>query len=260
VARKSALESEISTTLKAFYCTLCDKQFKNVAQYDEHTNSYAHHHKARFKDMQANVRLKPKEEVDKRKEKERKREERELRKIAAANGIKMAKPSVTPAIPLDAAQASSSIDVDSNPPAPTRRAGWATLSTGEPVKQGGWAAVPLTPAAGPAPQSHPTADVAPSSSGHPGYQPSAPSFRTAGWTSLDTGSSQPMPSQTSEPTYAPPPISQPSQRGDGWNSLPPSTMPAFQPPPPSQPPAPPPVATPVQSAWQQLQKSTARKR
>ncbi|KAF9017151.1 hypothetical protein BDZ89DRAFT_1075015 [Hymenopellis radicata] len=38
-ARRSAIASEVSDILKAFYCSLCDKQFKNVAQYDEHTNS-----------------------------------------------------------------------------------------------------------------------------------------------------------------------------------------------------------------------------
>ena len=91
VARKTAVAEEISDILKAFYCTLCDKQFKNVAQFDEHQNSYAHHHKARFKDMQSNARIMPQEEIDKRKEKERKREEKELRKIAAASGVKMAK-------------------------------------------------------------------------------------------------------------------------------------------------------------------------
>ncbi|EEB92747.1 hypothetical protein MPER_08699 [Moniliophthora perniciosa FA553] len=96
VARRSALASEISDTLKAFYCALCDKQFQNVAQYDEHTNSYAHHHKARAKDMQANIRLKPQAEIDKRKEKERKREEKELRKMAAASGIKISKQSSAP--------------------------------------------------------------------------------------------------------------------------------------------------------------------
>lgn len=97
VARASALQIEISSTLRAFYCELCDKQFKNVAQYDEHTNSYAHHHKARAKDMQANVRVKNQADIDKAKEKERKREEKELRKMAAAAGIKMPKPGATPA-------------------------------------------------------------------------------------------------------------------------------------------------------------------
>ncbi|KAJ3536638.1 hypothetical protein NM688_g6808 [Phlebia brevispora] len=53
VAKRAAVQSEISSVLKPFYCELCEKQFQNVAQYDEHTNSYAHHHKARFRDMQA---------------------------------------------------------------------------------------------------------------------------------------------------------------------------------------------------------------
>ncbi|KAF8213317.1 hypothetical protein K438DRAFT_1086853 [Mycena galopus ATCC 62051] len=117
VARRTALESEISTTIKAFYCELCEKQFKTVVAYTEHTNSYAHHHKARFKDMQANIRI-PQDDVDKRKEKERKREEKELRKIAAANGIKMAKPAaavistLAPAEPVGSSSSSSSMDID----------------------------------------------------------------------------------------------------------------------------------------------------
>lgn len=180
VARKAALENEISSTLKAFYCALCDKQFKNVAQYDEHTNSYAHHHKARFKDMQANVRLKPKEEIDKRKEKERKREEKELRKIAAANGIKMAKPN--PPILGDTMVLATRAQVESST-APLGRTNW-TASLGEPgqaLPKSGWATVgsfgvDCSTSSGPQ-------DVSANRSSAP------PAFRTAGWTSLDTGSS-----------------------------------------------------------------------
>jgi len=91
VSKQAALQDQISNVLKAFYCSLCDKQFMNVSQYDEHTNSYAHHHKARAKDMQASIRLQAQDEIEKRKEKERKREEKELRKIAKANGIKVGK-------------------------------------------------------------------------------------------------------------------------------------------------------------------------
>ncbi|KAA1468604.1 hypothetical protein DENSPDRAFT_477093 [Dentipellis sp. KUC8613] len=70
VARRAAVQTEISETLRAFYCTVCDKQFQNVAQYDEHTNSYAHHHKVRFRDMQLAQRQKQntQEEIDKRKD------------------------------------------------------------------------------------------------------------------------------------------------------------------------------------------------
>ncbi|KAI0343893.1 hypothetical protein BDW22DRAFT_1372341, partial [Trametopsis cervina] len=92
VAKQIAVKSEISSILRPFYCELCDKQFKNVAQYDEHTNSYAHHHKARLRDMQAAQRATFASDADKRKEKERKREEKELRKMAKAVGVKMPKP------------------------------------------------------------------------------------------------------------------------------------------------------------------------
>ncbi|KAJ7597273.1 hypothetical protein C8J56DRAFT_919646 [Mycena floridula] len=125
--RRSALEHEISDTLRSFYCNLCDKQFQNVAQYDEHTNSYAHHHKARFRDMQANIRIQPQEEIEKRKEKERRREEKELRKIAAANGVKMPKPAQVAALETDAevekstgplSEPPASVDAAMSPPEP----------------------------------------------------------------------------------------------------------------------------------------------
>ena len=45
VAQKEAIKSEVNTTLKAFYCELCDKQYINVAQFDEHVRGYAHTHK-----------------------------------------------------------------------------------------------------------------------------------------------------------------------------------------------------------------------
>ncbi|KAL4243121.1 hypothetical protein ABKN59_000979 [Abortiporus biennis] len=201
VARKAAVKDEISTTLKAFYCELCDKQFKNVAQYDEHTNSYAHHHKARFRDMQLAQRaaINNQEELDKRKEKERKREEKELRKIAKAAGIKMAKP-IAPVV-------ASPMSVD--PPSDskkgeTKKSGWATLSSApvagitssQPSHQSGWA-----PASTPANTSSSSSSgwaavTAPPNVNAPpptttpvrhDYGP-APSFRNAGWTSLDTGS------------------------------------------------------------------------
>ena len=212
VARKNALNTEISSTLRAFYCSLCDKQFKTVAQYDEHTNSYAHHHKARFRDMQAKVRVKAKEDVDKQKEKERKREEKELRKIAAANGIKMAKtPSTLATVPVPesgslATGTGMSIDIDRGipvPEPPKTSGGWASLSASQGsqggFKKSGWATVGPTS----------SNSLTPSTSAIDGQPPSAspnitshlnPTFRNAGWSSLDTGSSQPFPviNQTSD--------------------------------------------------------------
>ena len=277
VARRTALQSEISTTLRPFYCVLCDKQFKTVTQYDEHTNSYAHHHKARSKDMQANARLVPKEELDKRKEKERKREERELRKIAAANGIRMPKPVVgsTGVAPLVSPTPAMIAEPTQDPP--RNPGGWASVST--PSSSGfkrsaGWAtisgsATPPPPPSNdpPPPPSPPPPSRAPPSPPHPstssssgGWQnassplppPSpppaapkhAPVFRTGGWTSLSSDSQvappQPMPSWHSQPS---PPRDITLQTSSLSSA--PSSIPAAQ---------------PVRSGWQQFKHSGPKRR
>ncbi|KAG5719333.1 G patch domain-containing protein 8 [Termitomyces sp. T112] len=271
VARKSALEDELSSTLKAFYCTLCDKQFKNVAQYDEHTNSYAHHHKARFKDMQANVRLKPKDEIDKRREKERKREEKELRKIAAANGIKMAKPAA--AVPIVSTDSPSPVStaIEVQPLPPPKRGGWATISGSAPYSgaRSGWTSTD-SPAA-PSPQSSPIMTQPPASSNPSSYSTlkpaSNPTFRRAGWTSLDSTSYEMV------PTNPPLPIPSASR---GWSSIPssesssagwsrPDTQlltapPSELPPNPTPIPSPPEPLQQARSGWQQFQKSNHKRR
>ncbi|KAI0768491.1 hypothetical protein BD413DRAFT_126422 [Trametes elegans] len=271
VARRAAVKSEISSVLRPFYCEVCKKQFQNVAQYDEHTNSYAHHHKVRFRDMQAAQRANrnTKEEVDKRKEKERKREEKELRKIAKAAGVKMTKPPVALAPISEPAPAPAEPGTDSKPsgfkksgwatvgglagPAePAKKSGWATVGASQPSSSGGgWAtvsalAVPPDPA--PAPP--------PSSSAHPPPPPpqrtdysSAPAFRTGGWTSLETGGSVPPPPTSTHAlalppppaNIAPPPAPPTAARG-GWSTVSgprsagwQSVTPGVVPPPPSAP-------------------------
>ncbi|PPQ76178.1 hypothetical protein CVT26_009355 [Gymnopilus dilepis] len=301
VAKKVALESEISSTLRAFYCSLCDKQFKNVAQYDEHTNSYAHHHKARFKDMQANVRIKPQEEIDKRKEKERKREEKELRKIAAASGIKIPKPAAAVSGSSPAAVLAPVLPPEMDgKPAEVKKSGWASISSSQGgsssssggFTKSGWATVGSSstasssrfaqPSPPPPPSAPPTASN-PSTS-HSGYATQSaghlPTFRNAGWTSLDTGSSQPPPPAEEPPR--PPPASA-STRG-GWASIgsssslaratppppPPPSEPASLPGPPPPPPpshlppqpvaTPPPENKPVRSNWQQFKRGIGKRR
>ncbi|KAG6885942.1 hypothetical protein C0993_007444 [Termitomyces sp. T159_Od127] len=272
-ARKSALEDELSSTLKAFYCTLCDKQFRNVAQYDEHTNSYAHHHKARFKDMQANVRLKPKDEIDKRREKEKKREEKELRKIAAANGIKMAKPTTAPPIVhQDSTPTSATVHELELPPQP-KRGGWATVSGSAPIQSGarsGWTSI--NPSVAPSPQSSPITtqpSVTPNNSTT--KSASNPTFRTAGWTSLDSTIHENVPPPPVNPPSSTPHASQgfstmlPSESSpSGWSRS--VTQPLTTPSPvlPSKlTPIPSPSSEPLQQArsgWQQFQRSNHKRR
>lgn len=45
VAKKEAIKAEVSSTLRPFYCALCDKQYLTAPQFDEHVRSYAHTHK-----------------------------------------------------------------------------------------------------------------------------------------------------------------------------------------------------------------------
>ena len=248
VARREAVKSEISSVLRPFYCEVCEKQFQNVAQYDEHTNSYAHHHKVRFRDMQAAQRASrnTEEEVNKRKEKERKREEKELRKIAKAAGVKMTKP----AAPLSAVPPAGE---SSNSGSGFKKSGWATLATppggpsatpSEPPNRSGWATVGASPSQPPpssapnrggwapvsAPPPPPVAAPPPPAPsdrdavGGRGNYSAPPSFRTGGWTSLETSSAPPphMSSQFAPPPPPPdtalaPPPPEPQQ---GWTSVP----------------------------------------
>lgn len=237
-ARRAALKSEISDTLKAFYCSLCEKQFQNVAQYDEHTNSYAHHHKARLRDMQTNTRMTTQEDVDKRKEKERKREEKELRKIAKAAGIRMAKPTTTPAIVPPAqtpAPAEASLPSEAQSSS-FKKAGWATVSAPvEPAtgfKRSGWASLGSNASSGPStslpPPPPPVVSPPPAS-----RSAATPTFRTGGWTSLDVGSSQsvtpPPPRNTAVLPPPPPNVAPPPPPVITMNAPPPSGQSPFTP-------------------------------
>ncbi|KAG2160068.1 uncharacterized protein EDB93DRAFT_1073826 [Suillus bovinus] len=265
-ARRAALKSEISDTLKPFYCALCEKQFQNVAQYDEHTNSYAHHHKARLRDMQANTRMTTQEDVDKRKEKERKREEKELRKIAKAAGIKMAKPTATPAIvPPALASAAAEASLPSEAQSSNlKKVGWATVSAPvEPVtgfKRSGWASLDSNASSAPlAPLPPPPVASPPPTS----FSAATPTFRTGGWTSLDVGSSQsvrpPPPDNTAAPPPPPPYVTPPHPPVTPMNAFPlggrPPTPPAIVRPPSvplppcMPPPSGPPPLPPTTGGW-----------
>ncbi|KAK0208523.1 G-patch-domain Zn-finger DNA-binding protein [Desarmillaria ectypa] len=238
-ARRSALANELFDTLKPFYCSLCDKQFKNVTQYDEHTNSYAHHHKARFRDMQANVRIKPQDEVDKRKEKERKREERELRKIAAANGVKMTK-SLNPVT----ATSTDSGDSTSQPSIPHVTSGNAQLG----FKKSGWAAIGSSPLP-PLPPTEPH-NLVTMTNGDPASLEEQGTPSKGGWRLIPPASA-PVSLSTANLPYD--------------HSQPPLATNSDLPPPPAPPsasntPAKPSKAQASRTGWQQFQKSNQRRK
>ncbi|KAI9105225.1 hypothetical protein DFS34DRAFT_598593 [Phlyctochytrium arcticum] len=100
--RSEAIKEEIKSVTSAFYCAICDKQYKKVAEYDTHLSSYDHHHRKRFKEMRdmSKKGTLPGTGSAKRKreDKERAREERELKRLQDAvvsqNRGKDAEPSV----------------------------------------------------------------------------------------------------------------------------------------------------------------------
>lgn len=130
-AEKEALANQIATTLRSFYCSLCDKQYQTVAQYDEHTNSYAHHHRQRFKDMQTNAKglSYNKSDRDSRLEKERKREEKELKRMAKARGVKVSSVSLPTTSNVEPLTPSTSIPTE--PSKGFKTSGWTSISKQE---------------------------------------------------------------------------------------------------------------------------------
>ena len=248
--------------------------------------------------MQANSRIRPQVEIDKRKEKERKREEKELRKIAAANGIRMPKPSAsTSATHATTADTVSSMDIDGTPVESPKKGGWATVSSNDRsnsasgINKSGWAAVgesslvvpqpPSTPPPPPPDDSNgyrrppppPPPDLPPQTPPRP-MKPTShpPSFHAAGRMSLDTGSSQTL-INSSVPAPANPHQGQwtrlDTQADPSFALLPPTEVspwpPLPDPPhqtqsPSSLPAAPPPNPQPARSNWQQFQKGIGRKK
>jgi hypothetical protein len=166
--------------------------------------------------MQTTQRAKQntREEQDKRKEKERKREDKELRKIAAAAGVRMAKP---PTASTTSTLAPVAPSVESKPVG-FKKGSWASVSsvtpeppssTESPPARSGWAAVGSSSAdsTSQAPDVISTAGfpttTTPVVSSQPGEEPTkeaqrqhhqpAPVFRTGGWSSIDSTTRVPPP-------------------------------------------------------------------
>ncbi|XP_044070683.1 uncharacterized protein LOC122884622 [Siniperca chuatsi] len=65
----------------SLYCELCDKQYVRHQQYDNHINSYDHHHKQRLKELKQREFYRALACRRQRRRREEKREERALRKL-----------------------------------------------------------------------------------------------------------------------------------------------------------------------------------
>ncbi|CAH7689306.1 hypothetical protein PPACK8108_LOCUS24358 [Phakopsora pachyrhizi] len=81
-------EEERGDRLKSFYCSICDKGYTTIRQFEEHERSYAHHHARRALEAKQSRRgggL----PAEARLEKERRREAKELERLASAAGIRL---------------------------------------------------------------------------------------------------------------------------------------------------------------------------
>ena len=45
VQKQESIKKELETINAAFYCTLCDKQYTKISEYETHLSSYDHNHR-----------------------------------------------------------------------------------------------------------------------------------------------------------------------------------------------------------------------
>ncbi|KAM0748765.1 hypothetical protein T439DRAFT_328024 [Meredithblackwellia eburnea MCA 4105] len=252
-AYKQQVEAEIASTLEKFRCDICAKSYANVSQYDEHTNSYDHHHRARAVALKA-AELERKNatgESDRRREKERKREAKEMAKLMGAAGV--APP--TPAASVGVAKPAKVTDTSSSTPGDgAKKGGWAKFGGGG----GGFAPISAKKEEGGPP-------LTPSGTGTTSTSNSGGGFKKGGWSTVG-GSASSTPAKApavSDSTPMPPPqlsnAKVPTFRSGGIMSLPsdptaqwastsptppaPPSLPAPPPPPQDAPPPPPPPSS-----------------
>jgi len=76
--REEKIQHEVKKVTREFYCELCDVQYQNMMQMEEHLSSYNHHHKKRFIEMKA--MMKNREDVGSTEEREQQMAQREMKK------------------------------------------------------------------------------------------------------------------------------------------------------------------------------------
>ncbi|KAJ8658449.1 hypothetical protein O0I10_005802 [Lichtheimia ornata] len=152
--KQQLIAEELKQVKRAFYCELCDKQYSKIAEYEQHLQSYDHHHKKRFKDMKESTRKSgfARSEQDKRRERERKREERELKRMheamlqrAGGGGAKSSTShdttTTTTTTRSNNTSSNSSGGWVTNVPQSSSGGGWVSANDNSGGKSGGWAAV-----------------------------------------------------------------------------------------------------------------------
>jgi len=82
VKQEEELKKELKAINSVFYCSLCNKQYSKISEYEQHLDSYDHNHKKRFLEMRKTEKLNNKKrEGEKNRLKEQKRHEKEMQKL-----------------------------------------------------------------------------------------------------------------------------------------------------------------------------------
>ncbi|CAO3626923.1 unnamed protein product [Cunninghamella blakesleeana] len=120
VLKKQEIQEELKQVKSAFYCDLCDKQYNKVSEFDQHLQSYDHHHKKRLKEMKESTKKSAigQSEKERKREKERRREEKELKRMQEAIMKKHKQPLPSSLPPPPPPISSSTLINDDVPPPP----------------------------------------------------------------------------------------------------------------------------------------------
>jgi len=82
VKQEEELKKELKAINSVFYCSLCNKQYSKISEYEIHLDSYDHNHKKRFLEMKKTEQFNNrKKEGEKKRLKEQKRHEKEMQRL-----------------------------------------------------------------------------------------------------------------------------------------------------------------------------------
>lgn len=126
-----------------FRCESCSKQYYNNADFEEHNNSYGHHHKKRLADLKVMERARGKDDRMRREQRaESKKLEKQMAQYAAATAAAEAKRATQITAPT--APAAPPLHQPPPPPPPSASegqgasSGWAQSGSGQPMAVGGF--------------------------------------------------------------------------------------------------------------------------
>ncbi|KAJ3057352.1 hypothetical protein HK097_008447 [Rhizophlyctis rosea] len=155
VLKEASIKSELKQTTSAFYCSLCDKQYSKISEYETHLSSYDHNHRKRFKEMRTASKsgaLPGLRKKSNKEDKERAREERELKRMQEALQSKIGggPPPPPPIVETTSVETPAPEvvmeEAGKEEPQNDDKGGWGVLS--DAPAGGGWSSVAADPVGG----------------------------------------------------------------------------------------------------------------